>query len=106
MSMNVFSKLKAYLMYRNAVIKANDAHRKDGQRYYVMMGASGEKNLLIMDRVNFRQLKHKGYITPKAFVSDLLRECFYCTPYKNGYGELSNEVIEYKKQQFYKWFES
>lgn len=101
--MNVFRKFKAYLRYREAVKKANEAHERNGQRYYVMPAAGKKKVLLVMDRFNFRKLKHKGYITNKAFVADLERECFYATPYRNGSAQMSRPVIELKKQQYYAW---
>lgn len=102
--MNVFKRLKAHLMYRDAVKKADEAFERTGQRHYVMIGAGKKKNLLIMDRFNFRKLKHKGYITNQAFVSDLERECFYCTPYKNGNGKLNSMAIGVKKRQFINWY--
>lgn len=102
--MNVFKKFKAYLRYREAVKKTDEAHAKTGERYYVMP-SSGKKTLLIMDRFNFRKLKHKGYINNKAFVADLERECFYATPYKDGSAEFSYIVINYKKQQYYNWYD-
>lgn len=101
--MNVFKKFKAYLRYREAVKKADEAHAKTGERYYVMPSSGNKKALLIMDRFNFRKLKHKGYIANKAFVADLERECFYATPYRNGTAEIPNSVIELKKQQYYSW---
>lgn len=103
--MNVFKKFKAYLRYREAVKKADEAHAKTGERYYVMPSSGNKKALLIMDRFNFRKLKHKGYITNKAFVADLERECFYATPYKDGSAEFSYIVINYKKQQYYNWYD-
>lgn len=103
--MNVFKKLKAYLRYREAVRKANEAHERTGERYYVMPASSTKKSLLVMDRFNFRRLKHKGYITNKAFVADLERECFYATPYRNGSAEFSTLVIEFKKRQYYAWYD-
>lgn len=103
--MNVFKKFKTYLRYRKAVNKADEAHEKTGERYYVMPSSSKKKTLLIMDRFNFRKLKHKGYITSKAFVADLERGCFYATPYRNGSAEFSTLVIEFKKRQYYAWYD-
>lgn len=103
--MNVFKKLKAYLRYREAVRKANEAHERTGERYYVMPASGTKRALLVMDRFNFRRLKHKGYITNKAFVADLERECFYATPYRNGSAEFSTLVIEFKKRQYYAWYD-
>ena len=103
--MNVFKKLKAYLRYREAVRKANEAHERTGERYYVMPASGTKKALLVMDRFNFRRLKHKGYITNKASVVDLERECFYATPYRNGTAEMLVSIIELKKQQYYAWYD-
>lgn len=100
--MNVFKKLRAYLRYREAVRKADEAHEKNGERFYVMPGV--KNTILIMDRYNFRKLKHKGYISHKASVTDLEKECFYATPYKNGSAKMPTSVIELKKKQYYAWY--
>lgn len=102
--MNPFRKIKAYLRYREAVRKADEAHERTGARYYVMPASGTKKVLLIMDRSNFRKLRHTGYITNKAFVADLNRECFYATPYRNGSIKMSASVIKLKRQQYYAWY--
>ena len=90
---NPFHQFIDYLRYREAVRKADNAHAQTGERYYVMPAAVPEAsapgiNLLIMDRNNFRKLKQKHYINIRATQQDLLSECFYCTPYRNGDGYL------------------
>lgn len=102
--MNPFKKLKAYLRYREAVRKADEAHVQTGERYYVIPASGKNKTLLIMNRTNFRKLKQKNYITRKAFVRDLEKECFYCTPYRNGTGKLSNMDIAVRKSIYYNWY--
>jgi hypothetical protein len=99
--MNLFQRLKSLLTYREAIRKADRAHAKDGRRYYVLPSAEGK--LLIMDRENFRILKHKHYIDHRARVQDLLDECFYCTPYRYGDGVLTPEHLKLKKQQYLSW---
>jgi len=101
--MNIFKKIKASLTFHEAVRKAEKAHADDGNRYYVMPSAEGK--LLIMDRENFRILKHKHYIDSKAKVKDLVNECFYHTPYSNGKGEIDPFALEFKRQQFLAWYE-
>lgn len=88
-------------MYREAIRKADKAHADDGKRYYVLPSAEGK--LLIMDRENFRILKHKHYINSRARVQDLVNECFYCTPYRNGDGALSPEQLSIKRKQYQSW---
>ena len=100
--MNIFKKLRASIRYKEAIRQADKAHKETGERYYVMPSSQIGK-LIIMDRHNFRKLKQKRYINSKASVSDLQRECFYCTPYKNGSGKISEEVTELKKKQYYEW---
>lgn len=101
-AMNVFQKLRCYLRLREAVRQADKAHAKTGERYYVLPSSTGT-NLIIMDRYNFRLLKHKGYITTKAHVRDLAAECFYCTPYRNGSGAMPPQVIRDKSDSYYSW---
>lgn len=102
--MNIFQKIKASLRLREAARKADEAHRETGERYYVMPLSGSKGKLIIMDRFNFRKLKQKGYITHKAFVHDLERECFYFTPYSNGSCAISSEVEKIKRQQYYRWY--
>lgn len=102
--LNRFQKLKAVLRLREAVRKAEEAHSKTGERYYVMPLSSSNGKLIIMDRFNFRKLKQKGYITHKAHVFDLEKECFYFTPYRNGTSGILPEVESLKRQQYYRWY--
>lgn len=104
--MNIFKKIKASLRLREAVIMADKAHNENGQRYYVMPTSGTSGQLVVMDRNNFRKLKHKRYINSKTFVRDLEAECFYCTPYRNGAGELSDEAAALKRRQYFSWLEA
>lgn len=104
--MNIFKKFKASLRLREAVRKADKAHSDNGQRYYVMPTSGTSGQLVIMDRNNFRKLKQKHYINYNTFVRDLEVECFYCTPYRNGAGELSAEAVALKKKQYFSWLEA
>lgn len=100
--MKMFKRFRAALRLKEAVRQADDAHKKTGERYYVMPNGNSGK-LIIMDRYNFRKLKHKGYLSRKAFVRNLEMECFYCTPYRNGSGKLPRNVIDLKRKQYISW---
>lgn len=102
--MNIFQKLKASLRLREAVRKADKAHQQTGERYYVMPASADGCKLVIMDRANFRKLKQKGYVTHKAHVSDLERECFYFTPYRDGSRAIPPEVEKLKRDQYFSWY--
>ncbi|MCD8318311.1 MAG: hypothetical protein LUC45_05480 [Paraprevotella sp.] len=104
--MNIFIRLKASLLLREAILKAEKAHRKTGERYYVMPSYGGEGKLIVMDRYNFRQLKHKGYITRNARVCDMVNEAFYFTPYRNGDGRLAEKDRKDKAMRFFTWIEA
>ncbi|MCM1356414.1 MAG: hypothetical protein NC212_08425 [Staphylococcus sp.] len=104
--MNIFKRFYAFLRLREAVRKADNAHAKTGERYYVVPAGSADKNLLIMDRRNFRKLKQKRYITGRPLIRDLVAECFYCTPYANGSGTLHREALILKRRQYLSWYES
>lgn len=104
--MNILKKIKASLRLCEAVRKADKAHSENGQRYYVMPTSGVSGQLVIMDRTNFRKLKQKRYVNHNTFVSDLERECFYCTPYRNGIGELHPDVVTLKRKQYYLWIDS
>lgn len=102
--LNVFQKLKATLRLREAVKKAEEAHSKTGERFYVMPLSGSDGKLIIMDRFNFRKLKQKGYITYDAHVLDLEKECFYFTSYRNGTSCIVPEVESIKRRQYYCWY--
>ena len=98
---NPFSLLRDFLLLREAVKKADAAHADNGNRYYVLPAYDGK--LIVMDRPNFRKLKHKGYITHKARIRDLEAECFYCTPYRNGSGTIPPSIRKAKTKDYLKW---
>ena len=102
---NPITKLRDYLRYREAVRKADEAHNKDGDRYYVIPSENkdGKILLLIMDRKNFRKLKQKGYINKDANIRDLVNESFYFTPYVNGDGYLDAEGRKFKRKLYYSY---
>lgn len=104
--MNIFRKIKASIRYREAVRQANEAHQETGQRYYVMPTSGHKGMLIIMDRKNFRKLKQKGYIPQNVRVTDLERECFYCTSYRNGKGMLPDFITTMKRKEYYKWLDN
>ena len=105
--MNIFRKLKASLRLREAIKMADKAHQQTGHRYYVMPqhGSYGKK-LVVMDRYNVRRLKMKHYIQREARVFDLVRECFYCTGYRDGNQSLSPEDRKKKVIQYFAWVEA
>jgi hypothetical protein len=105
---NPFKQLTDYLRYREAVKMADDAHAKDGDRYYVVASnqESGKPGLIVMDRKNFRKLKQKGYINKEANIRDLVAECFYCTPYLNGDGYLDANGRKLKLALYFSYCES
>lgn len=102
--MNIFSKFLASLRLREAIKMADNAHRRTGHRFYVMPqhGSRGKK-LVVLDRRNFRRLKMKHYIGRDARVFDLVRECFYCTGYKDGSQFLSPSDRKKKVIQYFDW---
>lgn len=105
--MNIFTKFKASLRLREAIKMADKAHRQTGHRYYVMpQHGSGGKKLVVMDRHNFRRLKLKHYIHHEARVFDLVRECFYCPPYRDGNQFLAPEDRTKKASQYFAWVEA
>lgn len=103
--MNIFRKFLASLQLREAIKKAEEAHRCYGHRFYVMPTFNGSGKLVIMDRKNFRGLKQKHYINQAARVSDLRTECFYFTDDRAG-NYLSAADRDRKVRQFFAWVEA
>ncbi len=104
--MDIFRKLRASLRLTEAIKRAEQAFKETGERYYVMPTTSHKGELIIMDRRNFRKLKQKGYISHDVRVTDLERECFYCTSYRNGEGVLPDFIVDMKRKEYYKWLDS
>lgn len=104
--MNIYRKLKATLVLREAIAQANELFAKTGERQYVVATSDKQPKLIIMDRKNFRKLKQKRYITHKAFIRDLEVESFYHTPYRNGSGELPPHIEKTKRRYYYKWYDA
>lgn len=102
--MNIFQQFFAYLRLREAVRKADEAYRLCRRRFYVLPGA--DRSLVVMDRANFRILKRKGYINPKAFTRDAVNESFYFTPFADGSGWLSEADRRHKVMQYFSWYET
>lgn len=103
--MNIFHKFYASMKLREAIRKAEEAHSRFGQRFYVMPTFNGSGKLVIMDRSNFRRLKQKRYISDRAHVADLHAECFYCTSDRAG-NCLSEEDRRHKVLQYFYWVEA
>lgn len=99
--MNIFKKLKYYLMYRRAVIMANDNYNATATRHYVMPTPQGK--LMVVDRSNFRLLKRKHYINPNATLGHLAAECFYHTPQRDGTRAMSPQVAKARRTLYWQW---
>jgi len=102
--MNIFKKLVAYTRWYYAIKKADSEHERTGERYYVIAGNG--KDLVVTDRRVFRKLKQKGYISRQANVNDMIRECFYFTPYKNGDGFITKEYLTRKREQYFSYLKA
>lgn len=99
--MNIFKKLKYYIMYRRAVIMANDAYSETRNRYYVIPTPEGK--LMVVDRTNFRLLKRKHYFNPNATLNHLAAECFYHTPHADGTRAMSPKEAKARRTLYWQW---
>lgn len=99
--MKLYRRFKAYLALREAIRKADDANARGGGRFYVL--GTGDGKLIVTDKKNYRGLKRKGYINKNATTQDALDECFYFTPYKDGHGYITPEILAIKRQQYLSW---
>ena len=75
-----------------------------GQRHYVLKGKYCD--LVVTDRINFRRLRMKHYITNKnAKMVDVAKECLYHTPYASGNGAMDAEKLAQRWVEYYAWYE-
>ena len=103
--MNIIEKFLAYLRLKEAIRIADKAHEENGKRYYVLPNGRTHK-LIVTDRNNYRQLRHKGYYQNSAKMIDVKKASFYYTAHKNGEGKSTDELIDLKRMQYYHWVES
>lgn len=89
--MNILKRISAYFRLKKAILMAEKAHKKNGQRYYVIPGHPSKPTLLVVDRRNFRLLKRKGYINPNVYIADLDKDCIYKTPDRKGHGRTKED---------------
>jgi len=99
--MNFLKRLRARIILKRAIRLADEAYLQSPHRWYVMATTDGK--LCVLDRKNFRILKRKHYIAAGVTCFDLLRECFYFTPLRNGTGAITHEEREQKLLQYFSW---
>ena len=99
--MKFYRRFKAFLALREAIRKADNAFLDGRGRFYVLGSADGK--LVVTDKKNFRILKRKGYISRFATTQDAINECFYFTPFKDGHGRITPEIMAVKRKQYLAW---
>ena len=101
--MNIFRKIKAYLMLYKAIEQAETARTQYGRRFYVMPTQDGK--LVVMDKYDLRRLKVKHYIDRGVNVETLLQESFYYTALASGLGEINPQDRKNRERAYYKWYD-
>lgn len=102
--MNIFVKFKAYLRFKEAMRQADEKLVTTGRRHYVLYGKFCD--LVVTDRVNFRRLRMKHYITnTSAKMADVAKECLYHTSYANGNGAMDEDKLAMRWDEYYAWYE-
>ncbi|MBQ8051631.1 MAG: hypothetical protein IJ197_08695 [Bacteroidaceae bacterium] len=99
--MNPIAKFKARLTLDEAIKKADEAHAKHCERYYVMPNLDGK--LVVMTKHDLKYFKRKGYVGKQSHVIHLIQESFYFTPYRNESGMITPEIIAIKRKHYFKW---
>lgn len=96
--------LYANRIYNNRVKLADKLHSKNRTRYYVALDYSNSKNLLVMNRKGFRNLKRIFQIYDPAQGTLKLKEgAFYFTPDAKGNGPLLPVEKEARRLAFVKY---
>ena len=101
--MNIFRRIKAFLMLYKAVEQAETARREYGRRFYVMPTQDGK--LVVLDKYDLHRLKVKHYISKDTNVESLLRDSFYFTPLASGLGEINPQDRKVRERAYYKWYD-
>lgn len=99
---SIIVRCKSTIDYCNAVKMADEYHARDGQRYYVVAGAT-DGLLLVMDRSRFRALKKANRLDYSITLQSLAEKSFYYTAHGNGSGALTKAGIAEKRRDFYHW---
>lgn len=103
--MNALRRFYAFLMFRNAVQKAEKLHAQNHVRYYVCPNSDKKVRLIVTDRKNFRGLRSKRYIDSNYKMKEAYEMCFYCTGDAGGNGMLSESTRKAKAIRFFEWYE-
>ncbi|MEG1544911.1 MAG: hypothetical protein RR382_10375 [Tannerellaceae bacterium] len=88
----------AMIKYRYAVKLADDAHKKSGERYFVMPNENDK--LIVINRNTFRKFKMRGQIVHEAAVKDMIKESFYLTACKDETHPVHPSVKEAKRLMY------
>ena len=93
--LSAFVLQRASMRLRYAVRLAERAHRKSGERYYVM--PDHRDRLIVM-----RRLRRYGYMDSHVRMRDVMREGFYCTADRGGVS-LPPEVLAAKREMYLRY---
>lgn len=88
---------KANLRLRYAIKKAEDAHAKQGDRFFVMPDAFDR--LIVMRRKGMRNLRRHGIMDRRVRMPDVWKESFYFTADRGG-NKLPPDVMEKKRLMY------
>lgn len=91
-----FRRIKARVIYYNAVRLAQRCHERGGGRYFVVATTGGK--LLVMDKKNFCGQKRKHYL-PYIGTYEFTARCVYYTPNRSGV-PMDSKLREKRKLQF------
>ena len=91
---------RAVIRLNYAIGKAEKAHARTGDRYYVMPDAFDR--LVVMRRKGMRTLRRHHVMDRRVRMDDLLRESFYFTPDRAG-NTPSPAVMEKKREMYLKY---
>lgn len=100
--MNIFRPIIGYIRLKLAIHKAEEAHARNGQRFYVIP-AQNKKQLVITDRRNFRIMRMKKYFHRDMIMRDVDDACIYYTAHRNEESPMSRSERKRRALGFYRW---
>ena len=91
-----------YIRLKIAVYKAEEAHARLGQRFYVIPSVS-KKQLVITDRRNFRIMRMKKYFHRDMIMRNVDDACIYYTAHRNEESPMQRSERKRRALGYYRW---
>lgn len=100
--MNILRTIIGFFRLKVAVRNAEEAHRRSGERFYVIPSVN-KRQLVICNRRNFRIMRMKKYFHRDMVMRDVDDACIYYTAHRNDGSPMSRDERKRRAAGYYRW---